>query len=59
RIVVYGYSPEDAFTLDGISKPLTVEGGDFSSKAAAAEAYGGSPAVGLAGGGGGSRLVGG
>lgn len=53
RIVVYGYSPEDAVTLDGKSKPLTVEGVDFSSKAAAAEAYGLTPAVLLA------RLAGG
>ncbi len=40
RIVDYGYTPEEAVKLDGKSKPITVEGIDYSSKTALAEAYG-------------------
>lgn len=45
RIVDYGYTPEDAVKLDGKSKPINVEGIEYPSKAALAEAYGLTPAV--------------
>lgn len=48
RIVDYGYTPENAVKLDGKSKPITVEGVEYPSKAALAEAYGLTPAVLLA-----------
>lgn len=48
RIVDYGYTPEDAVKLDGKSKPLTVAGVNYPSKAAVAEAYALTPAVLLA-----------
>jgi transposase len=40
RIVIHGYTPEEAVKTEGKSKPLTVEGVDYLSKTAAAEAYG-------------------
>ena len=48
RIVDYGYTPEHAVKLDGKSKPVTVAGVNYPSKAAVAEAYGLTPAVLLA-----------
>lgn len=45
RIVDYGYTPEAAVKPDGKSKPIKVEGIEYPSKAALAQAYGLTPAV--------------
>lgn len=45
RIVDYGYSAQDAVNMEGKSKPIYVGGIEYPSKAAAAEAYGLTPAV--------------